>query len=172
MRIMMRNMASLLCLAGIAVASFDQSASTTPATFAFEAASFKLSADQALSARRSENRDPGRVEFRGITLQGLLWEAYRAWYYQIVWPQDWKDARSVRYDIAATLPTGISKEHVPAMLQTLMAERLNFKMHRELREMPVYALSVTKSGLRMQKTATDPNADPQKPPDFKIQNNN
>jgi len=163
-------MSLMLCLVSISVASFAQSPSTKPVTFSFEAASFKLSGDQALNARRSETRDPGRIEFGGITLQGLLWEAYRAWYYQIVWPQDWKDARSVRYDIAATLPLGVSKERVPAMLQALMAERLNFKMHRESREMPVYTLSIAKSGLRMQKAAIDPNADPQKPPDFKIQN--
>jgi len=171
MRTRIPNIMLMLCLAGVSVASFAQSPASKPATFAFEAASFKLSGDQALNARRSENRDPGRVEFRGITLQGLLWEAYRAWYYQIVWPQDWKDARSVRYDIAATLPVGATKEHVPGMLQALMAERLNFKMHRESREMPVYALSIAKSGLRMKKATIDPNADPQKPPDFKIQNN-
>ena len=171
MRALAQDMALVLCLVSIPVASFAQLPSTRPTTFAFEAASFKLSADQALNGRRSENRDPGRIEFRGITLQGLIWEAYRAWYYQIVWPQDRKDATSVRYDIAATLPPG-AKEHVPAMLQALMAERLNFKMHRESKEMPVYALTIAKSGLRMQKAPTDPNADPQKPPDFKIQNIN
>ena len=53
-----------------------------------------------------------------------------------------------------------------------MAERLNFKMHRESREMPVYALSIAKNGPRMQKAPTDPHADPKKPPEFKIQNIN
>jgi uncharacterized protein (TIGR03435 family) len=168
MTILMRILKPMLCLAGISVVCWAQLTHTDPVRPAFDAASFKLSADQTPSSRRSDKRDPGRIEFHGVTLQGLLWEAYHDWYYQIVWPQDWKDARSVKYDLVATLPPGVSKERIPEMLQTLMRERLQFKMHRELRDIPVYALSVAKSGLLMQKADADPNADPQNPPDVEI----
>jgi uncharacterized protein (TIGR03435 family) len=172
MTILTRNLAPMLCLAGVSVACWAQLAQIDPAAAAFEAASFKLSADQSPSARRSDKRDPGRIEFHGVTLQGLLWEAYRAWYYQIVWPQDWKDARSVKYDLVATLPPGVSQEKIPEMLRSLMAERLHFKMHREPREMLVYALSIAKSGVLMHKADSDPNTDSQSPPDVKILNVN
>jgi uncharacterized protein (TIGR03435 family) len=172
MTILMRVLKLMLCLAGISVVCWAQLTHTDPATAAFDAASFKLSADQTPTSRRSDKHGPGRVEFHGVTLQGLLWEAYHAWYYQIVWPQDWKDARSVKYDLVATLPPGVSTAQIPEMLQSLMGERLQFKMHRELRDIPVYSLSVAKSGLLMQKAGADPNADPQNSPDVKILNVN
>src|SRR5881227_1963254 len=44
---------------------------------------------------------------------------------------DWM--RTQRYDIQATLPEGGSRGQVPAMLQTLIAERFGMQFHRETR---------------------------------------
>ena len=41
------------------------------------------------------------------------------------------------------------------MLQTLLAERVNLKVHREMKEMPVYALVVGKNGPKLKESALD-----------------
>jgi uncharacterized protein (TIGR03435 family) len=120
----------------------------------FDAASFQLSTP---NSRNSQHRDPGRIDLQRIGLQGLLWEAYRVWYYQIVWPQGGR--RTESYDITATIPAGASKEDIRQMLQALLAERLHLTLHWETRELPVYALTVAKSGLRMHKADIDPDTD-------------
>jgi len=47
---------------------------------------------------------------------------------------------SKRYDIKAKLPEGAPRSQVPAMMQTLLAERFGMVYHRETREFAVYAL--------------------------------
>jgi len=69
-------------------------------------------------------------------------------------------ARQQRYEIAANLPSGATREQVPQMLQALLAERFQLKVHRESREFPVYALTVGKGGLKIKGTPVDPNAVP------------
>jgi uncharacterized protein (TIGR03435 family) len=44
------------------------------------------------------------------------------------------------------------------MVQKLLAERFGFKFNREIREIPVYSLSVSKSGPRLEKSKSDPDA--------------
>lgn len=61
-----------------------------------------------------------------------------------------------RYDIQARLPEGRRRADVPAMLQTLLAERFGMKIHRETRDFDVYALVVTKGGPNMITTSVEP----------------
>ena len=49
------------------------------------------------------------------------------------------------------------------MLQTLLAERFRLKLHREMRDLPVYELVIGKGGVKMKTTA--PSADGKTPPD-------
>ena len=51
-----------------------------------------------------------------------------------------------RYDVQAKLPEGASRGQVPAMLQTLLAERFGLRVHRETRDLSVLALVVAKGG--------------------------
>jgi bla regulator protein BlaR1 len=61
------------------------------------------------------------------------------------------------YDIeaTATMPTGLSvqarEDRTRMMLQTLLADRFKMAMHKETKEMPVYALVVGKGGPKLQK---------------------
>ncbi len=57
------------------------------------------------------------------------------------------------FDIAAKFPPATSGEQVAMMLQTMLAERLKVKVHRETKELPVYALVVGKNGPKMQRAA-------------------
>jgi uncharacterized protein (TIGR03435 family) len=54
-----------------------------------------------------------------------------------------------RFDIQAKMPEGSTREQVPAMLQALLAERFQLKVHREKREHSVYALVEGRDGHKM-----------------------
>jgi uncharacterized protein (TIGR03435 family) len=50
------------------------------------------------------------------------------------------------FDVAARIPDDRSARDVPAMLQSLLTERLAIRVHRETRERPVYTLSLQTTG--------------------------
>jgi uncharacterized protein (TIGR03435 family) len=54
--------------------------------------------------------------------------------------------QEARFNVNATIPDGVSRDSVPAMLQALLHERFQMKMRREPRELPVYALMLAKNG--------------------------
>ena len=51
----------------------------------------------------------------------------------------------------AKLPSGSTPEQIPEILQTLLEERFQIKLHREKKELPVYALLVGKPPLKLQR---------------------
>lgn len=72
--------------------------------------------------------------------------------------------RTDRWEIEATLPASLpitytarqlqtgDTPQLNAMLQTLLAERFHLKVHREARPIPVYALTVARSGPKLTRT--------------------
>src|SRR5205814_5568237 len=68
--------------------------------------------------------------------------------------------KSQRFDILAKMPEGATKEQVPEMLQALLAERFQLKVHRENREQSIYALVVGKGGPKLKEAAPDPETPP------------
>src|SRR5262249_36916292 len=46
-------------------------------------------------------------------------------------------------------PDGGAQTDVPEMLQNLLADRFQLKMHREMRDLPVYALGVGAGGIKL-----------------------
>jgi uncharacterized protein (TIGR03435 family) len=114
----------------------------------FEVASVKRAARQnapAVSGRTgfSPSIDPGQIRYNGSTLQSLLMQAYDLKSYQVSGPA-WLDDE--RYDIVAKIPEGATKEQVPAMLQSLLAERFRLRVHWESKEQRAYALAVGRNG--------------------------
>ena len=96
-----------------------------------------------------------------VTLEMLIAEAYSVREFQIFGGSGW--LRSDRFDIEAKasspadqLPNGsddrrkLDKESRKRMLQTLLADRFALKVHREMRELPMYALVVSKNGPKLQ----------------------
>ena len=57
---------------------------------------------------------------------------------------DW--ARSSRFDIQARANSSAGKDDMRLMMQSLLAERFHMQVHREKREVPVYALVMVKPG--------------------------
>ena len=99
--------------------------------------------------------DGGRVDISFASLADLVRQAYRLKSYQFSGP-DWMS--SERYDIHAKLPEGATKEQVPEMLQSLLAERFKLTFHRESKEHQVYALVVGKNGPKWKEVEPDPPA--------------
>jgi uncharacterized protein (TIGR03435 family) len=65
-----------------------------------------------------------------------------------------------RWDILAKLPAGAAKAQVPDMLQSLLRDRFKLAVHKETRELNVYALTVRKEGPALKEAAPLPAADP------------
>ena len=89
------------------------------------------------------------VDIRFASLLRLMVTAYRIKDYQLSGP-DWM--RSQRFDIAAKMPEGVSKDRLPEMLRTLLAERFKLSIRRESKEQPVYALVVGRNGAKLQES--------------------
>src|SRR5262249_45344096 len=74
---------------------------------------------------------------------------------------DWAQGPEGTYDIEATsaMPPGLSgqtrDERVRAMVQALLVDRFKLVIHRESKEIPVYALLVAKGGPKMQRADID-----------------
>src|SRR5947199_7819486 len=84
-----------------------------------------------------------------------LFRSYRLKYYQVIAPDS---LGSDRFNIAAKLPAGATRDQVPEMLQSLLADRFKLKPHREPRDFPVYALIIGKGGLKIKESAAEPEA--------------
>ncbi len=90
--------------------------------------------------------DSKYVRISKLSMLELVTLAYQLKGYQVIY-QPWM--MSQRYDIQAKLPEGAPRGQVPPMLQTLLAQRLGLKTHRENRELRAYALVVAKDGPKM-----------------------
>lgn len=84
-------------------------------------------------------------------LREYLAMAYRIRPQQISGP----DSIGTLYDISATIPTGVSTDMVPDLLQALLADRFQMKAHLEKKDSSVYALEVGKEGLKIKEVPVD-----------------
>jgi len=116
----------------------------TPFQMRFEVASVKR--NPVLKGDASRTIDPEGIMFTRVTLSDCIQAAYGLKPHQISGP-DW--LRSERYDISARTAENTSKDQMMLMFQTLLNERFKMKVHREQKEVPVYALVVAKSGHRL-----------------------
>jgi uncharacterized protein (TIGR03435 family) len=136
-----------LCLALTPLLAYSQ---TTPAPPAFEVVSIKAAtAPTGPGIRVGVSQDKGRVTMSNVSLSMLLTQAYKLKQQQLVAP-DWMD--STRFDIVAKLPEGATREQVPAMLQTMLADRFKVKIHKESKVLPIYAMVVAKGGPKLKET--------------------
>ena len=110
----------------------------------FDAASVKPS--KAQGTRSSLKSDAGRITYTNVTLRDCLMFAYDVKDYQISGP-----ARlpTERYDIVATANGVASDDAMKLMLEKLLNDRFQMTIHREKKELPVYALVVGKNGTKL-----------------------
>jgi uncharacterized protein (TIGR03435 family) len=107
---------------------------------AFEVASLKLSAP---AARGSEDAGNGTLTIRNRSLRNLVVYAYDLDFLQVRGPA-WID--EVNYDVFGKAAGPASQSQLKEMLQTLLAERVLLKVHRENRPVTMTVMTVGKSG--------------------------
>jgi uncharacterized protein (TIGR03435 family) len=106
----------------------------------------------------------GRFTAINVPLRLLILNAHRVQEYQLVGVPDW--ATNERFDISAKAegeirpPTpGGPPSPVQFMLQALLEERFKLAVHRETRDMPIYALTLARAdgklGQQMKPSTTD-----------------
>ena len=140
----MRLLTLLLVVIAIASASAQAPQSADAAAPAFEVASVKVNTSGALVLISSP---PGRFTATSATLRQLITNAYRLENYQLVGGPSWVDAD--RFDVLAKAPDGSSPEQIVLMQRTLLADRFKLAVHRETRELPIYALVIARSDGRL-----------------------
>jgi uncharacterized protein (TIGR03435 family) len=92
--------------------------------------------------------DGARVDIGNYPLLQLIAKAYDVKMYQVSGP-GWLGPAGQRFDIVANLPAGATKEQVPAMLQTLLAERFKLQVHRDNEPRSVFVMTVADGGVKM-----------------------
>ena len=143
----------------IAAGLANSQISAPTASPAFEVASIKP-ADPAYTGRSVRMpSDDGMVTMRGWSLKDLIlfaWGSGIGLHPSLLsGGPNWFDHD--RYDIVAK-PEGKrvpSQDERKQMLKVLLVERFQLKYHRELREIPVYALVAGKSGSKMKERKPD-----------------
>src|SRR4051812_29303514 len=122
----------------------------------FEVASIKPTPEGSVVGAAIGLRITGsQVRISGLSLKDYIGMAYSLEPPQVIAPE-W--TAQLRFDISANLPADGTREQIPQMLQVLLADRFQLKAHKESREAPIYALTVSKAGLKIKGTPIDPNA--------------
>jgi uncharacterized protein (TIGR03435 family) len=93
-----------------------------------------------------------RVTLSG-PLKDLVMTAYNVKEYQVSGEPAWSEL----FEIAAKAPgeSAPTMQQARRMLQTLLAERFQLKLHRERKEFPVYELVVAKGGPKLKESAPE-----------------
>jgi bla regulator protein blaR1 len=92
---------------------------------------------------------PGGIRVLGVPLKMLIMESYDVKAFQVSGGPGW--IATERWDILAKAEgvDRIPMVQMRPMLQALMADRFQLKVHSETKEMPVYALVVEKNGSKL-----------------------
>jgi uncharacterized protein (TIGR03435 family) len=103
-----------------------------------------------------------RLNAEAANLVVLIMYAYDLKHYQVARTPPLLALGDNFYDIAAKAEADAapSRDEFRGMLQLLLAERFKLRVHRETREIPVYALAVGKNGPKFKPSAPDASPDP------------
>lgn len=123
----------------------------------FEVASVRPSEPVLDQVRVGFSMDRQQLRITALPLGYYIRIAYDVKGSQLIGPPNLQD----RFDITATLPEGATQDKLGEMLQALLADRFELKVHRESRDMQAYAITQGKGPLKLKEvvqTATDPDA--------------
>jgi uncharacterized protein (TIGR03435 family) len=87
---------------------------------------------------------PGRLIARNESLRELIRDAYSLDDYQVFGGPTWM--ASTRFDVQAKAVGSPNRRQLLLMLQTLLTERFKLAVHRDSKELSIYALVVDKNG--------------------------
>ena len=108
---------------------------------AFDAASVRPTKSQ-LPGGVTDFRAGGRFTAENVTLLELIRPAYDLDTYRILGGPDW--IRRDRFDVQAQAGAAVSRDETRTMLRTLLADRFRLRVRIEPRELPIYALVISR----------------------------
>lgn len=133
-------MKPLTALLLTALASYGQSAAAPPK---YDIASIKPNTDT--DFRFAFRIEPGgSLSATGITLQRLMMSAFNVQDFRIVGGPEWLTAR--RWDVQAKPDRPATQDQIRSMLRALLETRFHLRSHSEVRQLPVFELSVDRKG--------------------------
>jgi uncharacterized protein (TIGR03435 family) len=120
----------------------------------FEIASIKPAGPQPNDGRQHtrmsvwspKGAEPGKLDYYNISLAEIIGQAYSVQQNQI---ESVDSLLPGRFDIHAVIPARAPADQIPLMLQTLLRDRFMLALHRETRQLPVYALTTAKNGSKL-----------------------
>lgn len=131
-----------------------------PAKPAFEVASIKLHEfPPGITGIQIGGPSALRISGNRVTTFGSLpmfvMAAYNLRLHQVSGAPEWNDREGnpLVFDIQAKAEGGLTLDQARQMMQTLLADRFQLKVHQETREVPVYELTVDKTRPRLKETA-------------------
>jgi uncharacterized protein (TIGR03435 family) len=127
----------------VGTSSAEQSNGPQPS---FEVASVKPNVSGSSSYRTSISHT-GRFVGTNLTVKALIQLAYRVQQYQIIGGPHW--LATDHYDIEAKVDVKVTPEQIADMVRSLLADRFMLKLHHDIRELPIYALVIVKSGSKL-----------------------
>ncbi len=137
----------------LALFGFLAAAMLLPAA-SFEVASVKPSDEPPTSS--NIHADKGLLRAHNVTLMRCIRRAYGIPAVQIAGGPPWLD--ELRFEIVAKADHNAGDPELMEMLQGLLADRFQLKLHRESQPVSGYALTVAKGGIKAK--AADPNVAP------------
>jgi len=138
---------------GIILALFAAAISQTPtATPAFEGATIKPARPGQRGGSVTTLPRSGRLYVQNYSLVLLVRTAYQVRLEDVTGGPDWRE--SVTYDIEAKAEQPVDNDQTLfLMLRSLLAERFKLAIHREIRDVPIYALVIGKNGPKLRKVS-------------------
>jgi len=136
------------------------SQTSAPPRTEFEVASIKVNPDCDNRPRNVPRPSPGRLTMECMTLYSAIQSAYGTFAngvsadlkaVEIVGGPAW--GNSERYDITAKAIGDPPQAQMRGpMLQALLEDRFKLKLHREAKEVPIYALTLSKNGAKFERS--------------------
>ncbi len=110
---------------------------------AFEVASVKR-AVPGTPGGRVQFLPGGRFVGDNVSLEFMIQQAYGLRDFQVIAAPQWKailgDGFDRRYQVEGRGPESASQEQLKEMLKTLLADRFQLRVHKETKDLPIYAL--------------------------------
>jgi uncharacterized protein (TIGR03435 family) len=126
--------------------------------FVYDVASIKPNKSSGIMQMVRMMYKPDGLSATNVTLQMLITQGYGINDFQLSGAPEW--VKSEHYDVEAKMEKSLadqlkgltpeqSRPKRQHMLQSMLADRCKLKLHRETRELPVYALVVGKNGAKV-----------------------
>ncbi|HEV2710778.1 MAG TPA: TIGR03435 family protein [Edaphobacter sp.] len=133
----------------------QQAASPMPPMAADAHPSFEVATVKPADPNETGNFIVGghRLVIENQTVNDLISFAYAVHRKQIVDGPAWLDTERFDIDGQADLPGVANFHQVQEMLQKLLVDRFSLKLHREKRDLSIYAIKVTKEGPKLARSA-------------------